>query len=98
MPTIAYDATLVALTTPGERDALLGLPGFTLSEFDALCAESARLAYVGFDRTPRERQRLDDALARAGVAASTRRRSEQRCQAGTSSSRSAAPNRTNSRT
>jgi len=71
MPTIVYDATLVALTTPGERDALLGLPGFTLSEFDALCAESARLAYVGFDRTPRERQRLDDALLRAGMTAST---------------------------
>jgi len=71
MPTIAYDATLVALTTPGERDALLGLPGFTLSEFEALCAESARLAYVGFDRTPRERQRLDDALLRAGMTAST---------------------------
>lgn len=71
MPAIDYDATMIALTMPGERDSVLGMPGFTGTSVEALCAECARLAYVGFDRSSRERQRLDDSLATIGMAPST---------------------------
>ena len=71
MPSISYDATLAGLTQPGERDSLLGGVGFSAGDFDSVCAECARLAYVGFDRLTREKKRLDVALAQVGMAAST---------------------------
>ncbi len=71
MPAISYDATLIALTIPGELDTVLGSAGFAAPDVEAVCAECARLAYVGFDRLPREKQRLDAALARIGMPPST---------------------------
>lgn len=59
-----YDATLTALFQP-ERAASPLLDGPAPQEI-ALATEAARLAYYRWDERPTERQRLQEALARAG--------------------------------
>ena len=66
MPSIAYDPSRAALYTSGDRDSLFLGRGYS-RELAAVCAECARLAYVGFERDPNERARLIESLAAAGM-------------------------------
>jgi len=66
MPSIDYDPSRVALYTAGDRDSVF-LSGTYSTALRAVCAECARLAYVGFERDPQEKIRLIRSLAAGGL-------------------------------
>jgi hypothetical protein len=61
---LAYDPSLEALNHPEDRQTVFAAGGTYTQE--QLCCEMARLAYVRFDESQNERQRLMDALACVG--------------------------------
>jgi hypothetical protein len=69
LPSIAYDASRVALLQPAARPTLFGAGSGPSLSVDAICAECARLAYLRFESDPSERMRLASDLQRVGAVA-----------------------------
>ena len=71
MPNIPYDPSHPAVYQPELRESLFhaGAPGGDV----ALATEAARLAYIRFEESPAQAQRLRVALAAAGFDATMRR-------------------------
>lgn len=68
MPSIPYDPTKQALLSPGDRPSLFLEPErLDRSSLPAVCAECSRLAYVEFEASTSERDRLAQALAAADI-------------------------------